>query len=108
LTNSISSQEAKGLTYFGTATDNGELTDATYTRILDNSVEFGQLTPGNDQKWDFTEPSQGVLPLRTAMSFQHLRKLMASLPDAILLYGTRNYQVGYLVALGRMPLLLKL
>ncbi|EHK97040.1 putative endo-1,4-beta-xylanase [Glarea lozoyensis 74030] len=51
---------AKGLTYFGTATENGELSDTQYTAILDNSTEFGQLTPANAQKWDSTEPSQGV------------------------------------------------
>ncbi|KAH6672951.1 glycoside hydrolase superfamily [Halenospora varia] len=49
---------AKGLKYFGTATDNGELTDATYLSILSNTSEFGQITPGNTQKWQYTEPTQ--------------------------------------------------
>ncbi|KAI0017587.1 carbohydrate-binding module family 1 protein [Xylariomycetidae sp. FL0641] len=48
-----------GLLYFGTSTDNGELTDADYVAILSDSTEFGQITPGNGQKWQFTEPSQG-------------------------------------------------
>ena len=43
--------------YVGSATDNPELSDAPYVRIL--TGEFGQLTPGNAQKWDTVEPSQG-------------------------------------------------
>lgn len=51
---------AKGKTYFGSATDNGELSDAAYVRILSNNGEFGQITPGNSMKWDATERSRGV------------------------------------------------
>jgi endo-1,4-beta-xylanase len=43
--------------YFGSATDNPELGDAPYVQIL--TSEFGQLTPGNAQKWETVEPSQG-------------------------------------------------
>ncbi|GLI03272.1 endo-1,4-beta-xylanase [Phytohabitans aurantiacus] len=43
--------------YFGSATDNPELTDAPYVSIL--SSEFNQITPGNTMKWQFTEPQQG-------------------------------------------------
>jgi len=50
--------KAKGLKYFGSATDNGELTDTAYTAILSKSANFGQITPGNTQKWDSIEPSQ--------------------------------------------------
>lgn len=50
---------AAGKLYFGSATDNGELTDAAYVDILEDRNEFGQITPGNGQKWQFTEPSQG-------------------------------------------------
>lgn len=32
-----------GLKYFGSATDNGELTDTAYVAILDNTDEFGQI-----------------------------------------------------------------
>ena len=39
-----------GKLYFGTATDNGELSDTTYRDILDNTNEFGQLTPANGMK----------------------------------------------------------
>ncbi|KAE8405561.1 glycoside hydrolase superfamily [Aspergillus pseudonomiae] len=49
---------AKGLLYFGTATDNPELTDTSYVTQLNNTGDFGQITPGNTQKWDSTEPSQ--------------------------------------------------
>ncbi|KAL4739337.1 glycoside hydrolase superfamily [Aspergillus similis] len=51
---------AAGLEYFGTATDNGELTDIPYVTQLNNTADFGQITPGNAQKWDSTEPSQGT------------------------------------------------
>lgn len=42
---------AAGKLYFGTATDNPELTNTTYTSFLDNSQHFGQITPGNSMKW---------------------------------------------------------
>ncbi|GAA3625429.1 endo-1,4-beta-xylanase [Streptomyces chitinivorans] len=48
--------EAKGR-YFGSATDNPELSDTQYTRILGS--EFGQITVGNTMKWQYTEPSRG-------------------------------------------------
>lgn len=41
---------SKGLSYFGTATDNPELTDATYMKQLNNTDDFGQVTPGNSMK----------------------------------------------------------
>ncbi|MFE2385512.1 endo-1,4-beta-xylanase [Streptomyces misionensis] len=43
--------------YFGSATDNSELNDSSYTAVLGS--EFGSITPGNSMKWDTTEPSQG-------------------------------------------------
>ncbi|KAE8393556.1 glycoside hydrolase superfamily [Aspergillus alliaceus] len=49
---------AKGLLYFGTATDNPELTNTPYVAQLNNTGDFGQITPGNSQKWDATEPTQ--------------------------------------------------
>ncbi|CAG8195801.1 unnamed protein product [Penicillium salamii] len=68
---------AKGKLYFGSATDNGELTDAAYLAQLSNTDDFGQITPGNAQKvreaispglwrktdciqWDSIEPTQGT------------------------------------------------
>ncbi|GJC96142.1 betaxylanase [Colletotrichum higginsianum] len=51
---------AAGKKYFGTATDNSELTDTAYVEMLKDSKMFGQITPGNGQKWQFTEKSQGV------------------------------------------------
>jgi endo-1,4-beta-xylanase len=50
--------KAKGK-YFGSATDNPELSDAAYVSIL-KSDEFGSYTPGNTQKWQFVEASQNV------------------------------------------------
>lgn len=46
---------AKGR-YFGSATDNPELSNTTYASILGS--EFGEITPGNTMKWAYTEPSQ--------------------------------------------------
>ncbi|WP_329260502.1 endo-1,4-beta-xylanase [Actinoallomurus sp. NBC_01490] len=43
--------------YFGSATDNPELSDSAYTAILGGG-EFGSTTPGNSMKWDATEPRQ--------------------------------------------------
>ncbi|KGO74239.1 Glycoside hydrolase, superfamily [Penicillium italicum] len=51
---------AKGKLYFGSATDNSELTDAPYLAQLSNTDDFGQITPSNSQKWDSTEPSQNT------------------------------------------------
>ncbi|CEO59739.1 Putative Endo-1,4-beta-xylanase [Penicillium brasilianum] len=51
---------AIGKLYFGTATDNPELTDTAYVTQLNNTNDFGQITPGNSQKWDATEPSQNT------------------------------------------------
>ncbi|KAF9036236.1 endo-1,4-beta xylanase [Panaeolus papilionaceus] len=51
--------EAAGKIYFGTATDNGELTNGSYIRQLSNTLDFHQLTPANSMKWDATEPSRG-------------------------------------------------
>jgi GH35 family endo-1,4-beta-xylanase len=51
---------AAGKKYFGSATDNSELTDTAYMAILNDTTEFGQITPGNGQKWQYTEPTQGT------------------------------------------------
>lgn len=72
--------KAKGKLYFGSATDNPELTDAPYVAILSDHNMFGQTTPTNSMKWvcvlcrftvymcihlvyyfsqDATEPNQG-------------------------------------------------
>ncbi|KAK7467233.1 hypothetical protein VKT23_004291 [Stygiomarasmius scandens] len=42
---------AAGKLYFGTATDNPELTNTQYVTILDDSATFGQITPANSLKW---------------------------------------------------------
>ncbi|EJF60414.1 endo-beta-1,4-glucanase [Dichomitus squalens LYAD-421 SS1] len=52
--------KAAGKLYFGTATDNPELTDQPYVAILNNTQMFGQITAANSMKWDATEPEQGV------------------------------------------------
>ncbi|OJD35115.1 glycoside hydrolase family 10 protein [Diplodia corticola] len=50
--------QAAGLEYFGSATDNPELTDTDYVAGLNNTADFGQITPGNSMKWDTIEPSR--------------------------------------------------
>ncbi|KAF9004040.1 beta-1,4-endoxylanase [Cyathus striatus] len=51
---------AAGKLYFGSATDNGELSDAAYVVGLSNTKDFTQITPGNSMKWDATERSRGT------------------------------------------------
>jgi endo-1,4-beta-xylanase len=41
---------AAGKQYFGSATDNGELSDSAYVAGLSNTADFGQITPGNSMK----------------------------------------------------------
>ncbi|KAF9563190.1 endo-1,4-beta xylanase [Agrocybe pediades] len=51
---------ASGKLYFGTATDNPELSDRPYVAQLKNTLDFAQITPSNSMKWFATEPSRGV------------------------------------------------
>lgn len=48
--------KAVGLKYFGTATDNPELSDTAYETELNNTQDFGQLTPANSMKVSLTAP----------------------------------------------------
>ena len=43
--------KSRGKVYFGSATDNPELTNTAYTAILDDNTMFGQLTAANSMKW---------------------------------------------------------
>lgn len=53
--------QASGKKYFGSATDNPELTDSAYVAILSEKSEFGQLTPGNSMKWvSFTRHTKSI------------------------------------------------
>jgi len=52
--------KARGLKYFGSATDNPQLSNPEYIAILKDVDQFGQITVGNTQKWMFTEPLQNV------------------------------------------------
>jgi endo-1,4-beta-xylanase len=48
--------EAKGI-YFGTALTQSNLSNATLTAVA--GAQFDMVTPGNEMKWDTTEPSNG-------------------------------------------------
>ncbi|KZT68301.1 glycoside hydrolase family 10 protein [Daedalea quercina L-15889] len=65
---------AAGKLYFGSATDNPELTDTTYTSYLNNSQHFGQLTPGNSMKWDATEPEPNTFTFTEGDQIANLAK----------------------------------
>lgn len=41
---------ARGLEYLGTATDDPDLQDSAYMKQLNNTDDFGQITPGNSLK----------------------------------------------------------
>ncbi|HEX3791596.1 MAG TPA: endo-1,4-beta-xylanase [Pseudonocardiaceae bacterium] len=48
--------EAKGI-YFGTALTQSNLSNSTLTSVA--AAQFDMVTPGNEMKWDTTEPSNG-------------------------------------------------
>ena len=54
--------KSRGKLYFGSATDNPELTNTSYVAILDNSQMFGQTTATNSMKW--VGPTYKSLSLR--------------------------------------------
>ncbi|KAI0666612.1 endo-beta-1,4-glucanase [Trametes maxima] len=57
---------AAGKLYVGTATDVNEFSDTQLTAILEDTQQFGQVTPENSMKWDATEPQQGVFTFANA------------------------------------------
>ncbi|RPD59549.1 endo-1,4-beta-xylanase C precursor [Lentinus tigrinus ALCF2SS1-6] len=66
--------KAAGKLYFGSATDNPELSDSAYVKILSNAKEFGQITPGNSMKWDATEPTRGTFTFTNGDVIANLAK----------------------------------
>ncbi|PPQ91723.1 hypothetical protein CVT25_012864 [Psilocybe cyanescens] len=61
--------KAAGKKYFGSATDNPELTDTAYVAGLSNLNDFMQITPGNSMKWDATEPSRRTFTFTNGDTF---------------------------------------
>lgn len=55
---------AKGKVYFGTAADEGTLSNSAVSDIV--KADFGQVTPENSMKWDATEATQGSFTFDTA------------------------------------------
>lgn len=58
--------QAAGLKYFGSAVDNGYLSDSAYAKLANNVEEFGQLVPENGQKWETVEPTRDQFIYKTA------------------------------------------
>ncbi|KAJ5711498.1 hypothetical protein N7488_005654 [Penicillium malachiteum] len=52
--------QAAGKLWFGTAMDTttAEPDDVDYMTVFNDTNIFGQVTPGNTMKWEFTEPTQ--------------------------------------------------
>ncbi|KAJ7592917.1 endo-1,4-beta-xylanase C precursor [Mycena floridula] len=66
--------KAAGKLYFGSATDNPELTDTAYVALLSDAAMFGQITAGNSMKWDATEPSRGTFTFTNGDVIANLAK----------------------------------
>ena len=49
--------EAQGGRYFGTAVSASRLTNTALTNVA--GTQFDMMTPGNEMKWDTTEPANG-------------------------------------------------
>lgn len=43
--------KSEGKLYFGSATDNSELSDPAYVAILSNTANFGQITAEKSMLW---------------------------------------------------------
>ncbi|KAH6709135.1 putative endo-1,4-beta-xylanase [Leptodontidium sp. MPI-SDFR-AT-0119] len=70
----------KGKLWFGTAADipqtneNAEQTDKTYLSILTDPRIFGEMTPANIMKFEYTEPTQNVFNFTGGDYFINLAK----------------------------------
>ncbi|CAA7269596.1 unnamed protein product [Cyclocybe aegerita] len=71
--------QAAGKKYFGTATDNPELSNTSYVAQLRNTADFHQLTPANSMKWDATEPSRGIFTFQGGDQIVSLAELNGQL-----------------------------
>ncbi|KAI9692341.1 MAG: hypothetical protein M1822_006572 [Bathelium mastoideum] len=73
--------KAKGKLWFGSAIDTttAEVSDTEYMTIFNNSDIFGQTTPGNTMKWEFTEPTQNDFTLSAGNETINLAKATGKL-----------------------------
>lgn len=61
--------KAAGLQYFGSATDNGELSDVDYVNILKNTDEFGQIVSLAVLRCDFRRGEEDIPPPPSELFF---------------------------------------
>ena len=81
---------SKGKLYFGSATDNPELSNTAYVAQLDDSTMFGQTTATNSMKWDATEPNQGQFTFAGADQIANLAQSTGKLLRGKQLFFVRD------------------
>ncbi|KAJ6570849.1 endo-1,4-beta-xylanase C precursor [Mycena vulgaris] len=77
----VTAKANAGKLYFGSATDNSELSNIAYVAILKNNSQFG---PANSMKWDSTEPSNGVFSFTNGDAIANFAKANSQLLGGVL------------------------
>ncbi|KAF2422766.1 glycoside hydrolase [Tothia fuscella] len=89
-------QEAEGK-YFGTATQNLSQRDSVYMSKLNDTSEFGQITPINAMKWPDTEPLRGQFNFAAGDQIMlHARQNKQTLRCHTLIWGEAEAVPGWL------------